>query len=80
MGIEYIDTLKTYVSEGLFFLFKISVYAFTFITVISLLLLLIGQALKSQKVKDRFIKLSMSFFILLAFILIIPIIFIRFKI
>ena len=79
MGIEYINNLKTYISEGLFFLLKISVYVFTILSIISLILLLIGQALKSQKMKDKYIKLSMSFLILLIFVLLIPIIYIRFK-
>ena len=71
MGIEYLNNLKTYISEGLFFLFKISIYAFTVLTIISLILLLIGQLIKSQRMKDKYIKLSMSFLI--------PIIYIRFK-
>lgn len=79
MGIEYLNNINTYISEGLFFLFKISIYAFTALTIISLVLLLIGQLIKSQKMKDKYIKLSMSFLILLVFIFLIPIIYIRFK-
>ena len=79
MGIEYLNNINTYISEGLFFLFKISIYAFTVLTIISLILLLIGQLIKSQRMKDKYIKLSMSFLILLVFIFLIPIIYIRFK-
>ena len=79
MGIEYLNNINTYISEGLFFLFKISIYAFTILTIISLILLLIGQLIKSQRMKDKYIKLSISFLILLVFILLIPIIYTSFK-
>ena len=79
MGIEYLNNINTYISEGLFFLFKISIYAFTVLTIISLILLLIGQLIKSQRMKDKYIKLSMSFLILLVFIILIPIIYTSFK-
>lgn len=79
MGIEYLNNINTYISEGLFFLFKISIYVFTALTIISLILLLIGQLIKSQRMKDKYIKLSMSFLILLVFIILIPIIYTSFK-
>ena len=79
MGIEYLNNINTYISEGLFFLFKISIYTFTVLTIISLIFLLIGQLVKSQKMKDKYIKLSMSFLILLVFIILIPIIYTSFK-
>ena len=79
MSTEYLNNINTYISEGLFFLFKISIYAFTTFTIISLILLLIGQLIKSQKMKDKYIKLSMSFLILLVFFILIPIIYTSFK-
>lgn len=79
METNYFASLLWYVNEGLFFLFGKSTYLLTFLTILSLILLIIGQAVKSQKMKIKFLRYSIFFILLLFFILLVPIIYIKFK-
>ncbi len=79
MESKYFESLLWYVNEGLFFLFEKSTYLLTFLTILSLILLIIGQVVKSQKMKIKFLRYSIFFILLLFFILLVPIIYIKFK-
>lgn len=71
---NYIDTLEEIETKVLFFLFKYSVIVLSFILIISLILLIIGCLIKSQKIRMRFISISIFLIITLIILLIIPII------
>lgn len=79
MESKYFESLLWYVNEGLFFIFEKSTYLLTFLTILSLILLIIGQVVKSQKMKIKFLRYSIFFILLLFFILLVPIIYIKFK-
>ena len=76
---NYFESLLWYVNEGLFFIFEKSTYLLTFLTILSLILLIIGQVVKSQKMKIKFLRYSIFFILLLFFIMLVPIIYIKFK-
>ena len=53
MESKYFESFLWYVNEVLFLLFEKSTYLLTFLTILSLILLIIGQAVKSQKMKIK---------------------------
>lgn len=76
---EYITNINSIGMEVLFFLFKISLVIITLILIVSLVLLIIGCLIKSQKIKIRFLKASIGNLLSLIFLLIIPIIIFEIK-
>lgn len=76
---DYIDNINSIGTEVLFFLFKISIILITVLLIISLIMLITGCLIKSQKIKIRFLKSSIGNLLSLIFILIIPIIIFEIK-
>lgn len=71
---DYIANISNIGIQVLFFLFKYIVIGLTIILIILLLMLIIGCLIKSQKLKIKALKSSLSVFIALIIILGIPII------
>lgn len=76
---DYIDNINSIGTEVLFFLFKISIILITVLLIISLIMLITGCLIKSQKIKIRFLKSSIGNLLSLIFLLIIPIIIFEIK-
>ena len=77
---EYIDNINNIGTEVLFFLFKISIILLIGLLIFSLIMLIIGCLIKSQKLKISFLKSSIGNLLSLLFILFIPIIIFKIKI
>ena len=71
---EYIANISNIGVQVLFFLFKYTVILLSLFLIVSLLILILGSLIKSQKIKMKFLKSSISVFITLIIILSIPII------
>lgn len=71
---EYIANISNIGVQVLFFLFKYTVILLSLFLIVSLLILILGCLIKSQKIKMKFLKSSISVFIALIIILSIPII------
>ena len=71
---EYIANISNIGVQVLFFLFKYTVILLSIFLIVSLLILILGSLIKSQKIKMKFLKSSISVFITLIIILSIPII------
>ena len=76
---EYITNINGIGTEVLFFLFKISLILITALLIFSLIMLIIGCLIKSQKIKIRFLKSSIGNLLALIFLLLIPIIIFKIK-
>ena len=76
---NYINTMNSYILQVVFYGYIGSLGILVILLILSLLLLILGCLIKSQSIKSRFIKLSLSSFFLLAFIISIPIIIQNFK-
>lgn len=76
---EYLENITNIGTKVLFFLFKYSVFLLVILLIISLILLIIGCLIKSQKIKMRFLKSSISILLTMIFILIIPVIAVKIK-
>ena len=74
MGNDYIGTINNYISQILFYSFVGVLSVLSVLLIISLLFLIIGCLIKSQKIKSRFLKASLSLLVLLFFVILIPII------
>ena len=68
---DYINNLSNLISSALFYSFVGTVI----LLIASLIILIIGCLLKSQIVRRKFLKASISILILLVFIILVPVIF-----
>lgn len=71
---EYINNINTIGTEVLFFLFKLSTILLTVSLMLSLIMLIVGCLIKSQKLKISFLKSSIGNLLTLIFLLLIPVI------
>lgn len=76
---DYIDNINSIGTEVLFFLFKISIVIITLILIASLVLLIIGCIIKSQKLKISSLKSSIGNLLALIFLLLIPMVMFEIK-
>ena len=72
---DYINNLNNLISSVLFYSFIGSVMLLTILLIVSLIILIIGCLLKSQIIRRKFLKASISILILLVFIILVPVIF-----
>lgn len=72
---DYINNLNNLISSVLFYSFIGSVILLTILLIVSLIILIIGCLLKSQIIRRKFLKASISILILLVFIILVPVIF-----
>lgn len=72
---DYINNLNNLISSILFYSFIGSVMLLTILLIVSLIILIIGCLLKSQIIRRKFLKASISILILLVFIILVPVIF-----
>lgn len=72
---DYINNLSNLISSALFYSFVGTVILLTILLIASLIILIIGCLLKSQIVRRKFLKASISILILLVFIILIPVMF-----
>lgn len=79
MGNDYINTINNYISQAFFYSFIGVLGILTIVFILSLLILIIGCLIKSQKIKSKFLKLSLSLFVLLCFVILIPVMIQAFK-
>lgn len=75
MSNGYINNLSNLISSVLFYSFIGTVMLLTILLIVSLIILIIGCLLKSQIVRAKFLKGSISILVLLVFIIIVPVIF-----
>ncbi len=76
---DYISNFESILSIALFVIFKVTIIVFTFLLIFSLIALATGCLIKSQKIKSKFLIASPVLLLGIVFLLILPIIFIRFK-
>lgn len=72
---DYMNNLNNLISSVLFYSFIGSVMLLTILLIVSLIILIIGCLLKSQIIRRKFLKASISILILLVFIILVPVIF-----
>ena len=76
---EYIDSITRLGNEVLFFLFKISVIVITALLIFSLIMLIAGCVLKSQKLRSKYLKASISLLVSLVILLLLSILIYLYK-
>jgi len=76
---EYMESITRLGNEVLFFLFKISVVVITILLIFSLVMLIIGCVFKSQKLRSKYLKSSISLLISLVILLLLPILIYLYK-
>lgn len=76
---EYINNINAIGTEVLFFLFKLSTILLTALLILSLIMLIVGCLIKSQKLKMSFLKSSIGNLFSLIFLLLIPVIIYQIK-
>ena len=76
---NYIENISNTLSAVLFYTFGTTVAIITLILITTLIFLIIGCLIKSQKVKSKFLKVSISVLAMLVFMLAIPYIVVVFK-
>lgn len=70
---EYMESITRLGNEVLFFLFKTSVILITILLIVSLILLIIGCIVRSQKLRSKYLKVSIFSLLSLIVLLIMPV-------
>lgn len=76
---NYIENISNTVSSILFYMFIAVISILALVLILSLFFLIIGCLIKSQTIKSKFLKASISILILLLFIIAIPYVILAFK-
>ena len=76
---EYLDNFQNMTSDIFFIGFKVIVIILTILLIFSLIMLIIGCLIKSQKIKSKFLIVVPSLFIGLVLFLAIPYLLVHFK-
>lgn len=76
---NYISDFENIISFTLYTTFKIVLIFLVALLVLSLIMLIIGCLIKSQKIKSKFLKVVPSLILSIIFLLSLPIFFLKFK-
>ena len=76
---NYIFNFETIISNFLFYSFKYTLLLIAIFLIVSLIFLMIGCIIKSQKIKSKFLKIVPGLLVSLIFLLIFPYILVQFK-
>ena len=76
---NYINNFQSIISTFLFYGFKYTLLLLVVILILSLIFLMIGCIIKSQRIKSKFIKIVPSLLLSLIFLLLLPYILVQFK-
>ena len=76
---NYIYNFETVISNFLFYSFKYTLLLIAIFLIVSLIFLMIGCIIKSQKIKSKFLKIVPGLLVSLIFLLIFPYILVQFK-
>ena len=76
---EYLDNFQNSISDIFFIGFEVIVIVLTILLIFSLIMLIIGCLIKSQKIKSKFLIIVPSLFIGLVLFLALPYFFVHFK-
>ncbi len=76
---NYIYNFETIISNFLFYSFKYTLLLIAIFLIVSLIFLMIGCIIKSQKIKSKFLKIVPGLLVSLIFLLIFPYILVQFK-
>ena len=76
---SYINNFENIITSILFISFKTILILLVILLILSLLLLILGCLIKSQKIKNKFLKIAPSIIFILILVLSLPIIFVHFK-
>ncbi len=76
---NYIYNFETIISNFLFYSFKYTLLLIVIFLIVSLIFLMIGCIIKSQKIKSKFLKIVPGLLVSLIFLLIFPYILVQFK-
>lgn len=79
MDVIYINNFESRINEILFTSFKVILIVFAILLILSLLMLIFGCLIKSQKIKSRFLIIVLSLFVGNVFFLFFPYLLIMFK-
>ena len=77
---SYINNFENIISSILFLSFKVIIIILTILFILSLIMLAIGCLVKSQKIKSKFLIVTPSLLLLYILLLVLPLIFVHFKI
>ena len=76
---NYIYNFETIISNFLFYSFKYTLLLIAIFLIVSVIFLMIGCIIKSQKIKSKFLKIVPGLLVSLIFLLIFPYILVQFK-